>query len=632
MACTEGDVSTPADDVVPAPGPTDSKTADAPPPRPWDGEPAKSPDGFSETRRPTALAPLGFTANGAANPRGKPARYWFEYGETTAYGSKTSPKDLGPKLSAHYREEWNGGNAANWLGGVNGMDLGYRTTGGVSGGNVRFTAPSDIDENHIDGIGANELFQYMWVGSYDPGGVAQSARWGGGDPDLRDAKVSVWMRGTDWSTNGSEVVFWMQTDTDLAHQDDDNLARRTNWAYTGYSLTEFLFSGKWEHAEYRIWNDSNSWSYSGNDIDSGRTSYVYQDLDTTLAHVNNDIFHMLVYVNPVLGRWPSGQADIDDFEITYRNHSLLAPSNGAKVVSSPPGSDDPAMLTDGWRYGASRQWRSAANPTTPQEIVYELAQPITISRLQIHQNPDWPAKEIEVLVSADGVNWAPLSGTPDLPSIMPVVGRSGPNFAYFLDDTKRRQAIEIESTVSVPWPTIAAKRVKVRIKSGYKAEYWGLGEIEAFGTGAVMETDDDWYTLNADIENLVAGKTYHYRLAMETSSGITYAGDKTYVVPNDTRPIIFTRGAGRIHQGAARLEGRINPMSDRTQFWFEYGQTTSYELGTTDDFYAGGQKTPRDVWAILSDLVPGKTYHYRLVAQNSKGQTSVGEDLTFVAK
>ena len=34
-----------------------------------------------------------------------------------------------------------------------------------------------------------------------------------------------------------------------------------------------------------------------------------------------------------------------------------------------------------------------------------------------------------------------------------------------------------------------ARQAKVRVMSGYRAEHWGLGEIEFFGAGAVMLTD-----------------------------------------------------------------------------------------------------------------------------------------------
>ena len=39
------------------------------------------------------------------------------------------------------------------------------------------------------------------------------------------------------------------------------------------------------------------------------------------------------------------------------------------TTASPPPSDDPATLTDGWRHGPGKIWRSAANPGGPREFV-----------------------------------------------------------------------------------------------------------------------------------------------------------------------------------------------------------------------------------------------------------------------
>ncbi len=44
--------------------------------------------------------------------------------------------------------------------------------------------------------------------------------------------------------------------------------------------------------------------------------------------------------------------------------------------------------------------------------------------------------------------------------------------------------------------------------------------------------------------------------------------------------------------------------------------------------YGGLQTVPRTVFATLTDLKPGRTYHYRLAGVNDAG-TSYGPDATF---
>lgn len=596
--------------------------------RHWDDSVAKSADGLSETRRPTELGLTGATFAGAVNPKGKPGKYWFEYGPSTSYGTATTPKPLPPKLAAHYYESFDK-STANWRGGLTGADLAFRPDGFQSPGSVRFSEPSGVDANHADGIGENQLCHYTWIGSYYPGTAADPAFFGGGDPDLRDAKIKVAVRGNGWVANGSELVFWLQSDTDLAKQSDDNVAQRANWAYTGFNLTDALVSGQWQAVEYRLQNDPNKWTYSGASVELAKEPrYVYLPLDNALGHLNNDIFHMLVFVDPA--KQPAGSIDFDELDITYRNYSLVFPSNGAKLVSSPPGSDNPATLTDGWRNGAGKTWKSAANPTGPLEIEYELANPVTIRAVQIHQNPDFPSKEVEVWVSTDGANYTRLSGGPETPAILPQSSPGGPNYAYYLDDkTRRRLTFGREAPV---FPTIdGVQRVKIKILSGYQAQAWGLGEIEIFGSGGkdFGTDDDDVVTLNEDVPNLAPGSTVHYRLVTETAAGKSFAGDKTYEVPKDARPFAYTLPATRIGNRTAKLEGRVGPLGHATSYYFLFNSGADIER--TDPTDAGVENTPRTVTATLTDLEPGKTYKYRLVAENEKG-SSYGEELTFVAK
>jgi hypothetical protein len=70
----------------------------------------------------------------------------------------------------------------------------------------------------------------------------------------------------------------------------------------------------------------------------------------------------------------------------------------------------------------------------------------------------------------------------------------------------------------------------------------------------------------------------------------------------------------------------LYPNGDDTSYWWEYGPTTSYgeQTPATD---IGSGTAPVAVSDSLTDLNPGTTYHYRLVAQNSFG-TEYGYDYT----
>jgi hypothetical protein len=552
------------------------------------------------TRSASALGIDAMTVNGSIHPHGLYTTFYFEYGPTTAYGSKTELVRLPPRLAAYYRESWDEG-TGGWYAGLGvGKDLTHHPAGGLSGGFVRFSEPSGHDHNHDNGIGTVHLAKYLYPGPWGKLAGKPSVQLAAGDPDLRDAKVSIAVRGNDWVANGSELQWWTQSQSNIEMLKGPGW-KMANWAYTGFSLADRLRSGKWEKVEYRLWNDADQWTYAG-----GLKHYTYWSINDAQRHVNADFFHMVTFVDPK--NPPTGSIDFDDFELAYRNYSLLLPSNGGKLLRAPAGSpDDPATLTDGWRHGKGRTWRSADNPAEPLEFVYKFKDPVTIRAVQLHQNPEWPTRDVEVLVSMDDCTYAPL-----VKKVLPETGMPNANFAFTLD-------------VGL---SAKAKYLKVRLTSGYKKQAWGLGEIEVFGSGARMLPDDDLYYVNTDLRNLKAGSTYHYRLVAQNDAGVTRGEDRTFTIPADRKPHVVTGMASRIRAASAKVEGRLNPLGLSTQFYFEYGPDDHYGAKSPAT-YCGDQITPRTVVASLNGLKPGATYHYRLVAVNDRG-TSMGDDAVFM--
>ena len=550
----------------------------------------------------SALGTSAMTVNGSIHPHGKHTTYYFEYGSSTDYGSKTDARPLPPQLAAYYHETWDEGLGGwySWL-----KDEHF-ASGGVSNGYIRFHEPSNHDRNHDDGIGTLHLTKFLMSGEV-AGGDSVRAHLGGGDPDLRGARVSIGVRGNDFQPNGSEVMWWTQSQSNVEVGNAKGW-KRANWAYTGFTLTDYLSDGEWHRVEYRLLNDADQWTYGGNNPtlqgEESAKRYAYWSINDAQAHVNCDFFHLEATVdtdNP-----PTGSLDFDELQIAYRNHFLVVPSNGGKLVEWPQTGGDPGTLTDGWRHGEGRGWHSAANPTAPLEFVYAFENPVTIKKVQLHQNSEWPAKEVELLVSADGKEYSSA-----LKKVLPQSGEPNANFGFTLD-----VGLSLE-----------CRFLKVRLNSGYQTQHWGLGEIEVFGSGAVMLPDDDLYYVNLDLENLTPGNVYHYRLVASSSEGTVYGEDRTYGLPASNQPTAVTGKASQITASRARLEGRMNPLGHRAEFHFEYGTTPSY--GSKSPVRDGGlQITPRTTFERLTDLNPQTTYHYRLVGSNQEG-TAHGEDATF---
>jgi hypothetical protein len=543
------------------------------------------------TRSASSVGQTILTVNGSINPHGLPTTYYFEYGLTRAYGSKTATSPLPPRLAAFYHESFDEGPGgwASWCKAT------HFKSGGAAGGFMRFAEPSRDDHNHDSGIGTVHLTKYLYPG---PLPHAPSVYLGAGDPDFRDAKITVSVRGVDWKPNGSELLWWTQSQKNIEVLNNAGWIR-PNWAYTGFLLTDALRDGKWHKVEYRLRNDASDWSYTG-----GTGGYNYWLIDQAQAHLNVDFFHMVAFVdtkNP-----PTGAIDFDELTIAYRNYSLLLPSNGGKLVSAPAGGSDAARLTDGWRNGKGHTWHSAENPSGPQEFVWTFTRPVTLTAMQLHQDPDWPAKEVEVLATTDGKTFKPV-----VKRTLPEKATNGPNYAFTVDRNL----------------SVKARGLKVRVLSGYRTKHWGLGEVEAFGSGAVLETDDDLYYVNTDIEGLRTGATYHYRLVAINESGTHRGEDAPFTLPPTKQPMVETGKASRITGTSAKVDGRVNPLGEATQFFVEYGPDRKY--GSKSGLgWAGQQEAPRLVFTELNGLKPGRTYHYRIGAMNARG-TSYGNDATF---
>jgi hypothetical protein len=134
--------------------------------------------------------------------------------------------------------------------------------------------------------------------------------------------------------------------------------------------------------------------------------------------------------------------------------------------------------------------------------------------------------------------------------------------------------------------------------------------------------------VEAQVGGLTTGMEYRYRLLASNANG-TNIGTDGLVTPQPS--LVFTGEATNIDRAGATLNGTVDPEGLETTYYFQYGKTTGYggfstappgaPVGSTE---AGA----KPLSAPVTGLEPGATYHYRIVAENSKGK-SVGVDRTF---
>jgi len=92
-------------------------------------------------------------------------------------------------------------------------------------------------------------------------------------------------------------------------------------------------------------------------------------------------------------------------------------------------------------------------------------------------------------------------------------------------------------------------------------------------------------------------------------------------------PTALTGPVNSVGGTTATLTGTVNPGGAATDWWFEYGTSTSYGSKTATTTTGSGSSNIA-VNASLTGLSAATTYHYRLVAKNGSG-TSNGADGVF---
>jgi phosphodiesterase/alkaline phosphatase D-like protein len=108
---------------------------------------------------------------------------------------------------------------------------------------------------------------------------------------------------------------------------------------------------------------------------------------------------------------------------------------------------------------------------------------------------------------------------------------------------------------------------------------------------------------------------------------VVAAGALAGVAAAASSPSVITGSTSSVHSTNAVLHGTVDPNGRSTTYFFQWGLTNAY--GAVSTIHSAGNGTKNvAVHRTATGLIPGTSYHYRLVASNGSGQ-SFGADHTF---
>ncbi len=184
-------------------------------------------------------------------------------------------------------------------------------------------------------------------------------------------------------------------------------------------------------------------------------------------------------------------------------------------------------------------------------------------------------------------------------------------------------ASAVAATTATVSGTVNAKGVSTTVTFQY-------GETLTYGSSAAATpspvTGSADTPVSASLTGLIAGRTYNFRVVGTSANGTANGTNQTFTTPGP--PSAVTGAASVVTNNSATLAGNVTANGASTNVIFEYGQTTTYgsSVAATPSPVTGSIATA--VSAALSGLIPGTTYHYRVVASSTNGNTE-GADQTF---
>jgi hypothetical protein len=189
--------------------------------------------------------------------------------------------------------------------------------------------------------------------------------------------------------------------------------------------------------------------------------------------------------------------------------------------------------------------------------------------------------------------------------------------------------ISSESATNVA-QTTATLNAAINPNGSATTMHFEYGRTTSYGTSTASQSIGNGTTdvaVSAGLTGLQQSKQYHFRAVATNTNGTVFGADQVFnTAPRS--PAAITGSATNITTNSATLNGTVNPGALSTTYHFEYGTTTSYGTTTPTQNAGSGTLDVAVSAALAAVLQPNVTYHFRLVATNSRG-TTLGNDQVF---
>jgi hypothetical protein len=195
------------------------------------------------------------------------------------------------------------------------------------------------------------------------------------------------------------------------------------------------------------------------------------------------------------------------------------------------------------------------------------------------------------------------------------------------ETTSAKPAVEEEFTENEGRHSVSLW-AEINPKNSETTYFFEYGKTEAYGSTSPGGTIPAGILGGVEvgpeaIAELEPGTTYHYRVVATNAAGTTLGKDETFTTTAPQLPIVESEASSLVAQTTATITALVNPDGLQTSYILEVGtEVAPGDIAYTPTYGEVGTEQ-RELTFPLTGLLPGTTYHYRIVLINEDGTNPV---------